>query len=68
MFIVCVLKKNNHSIGMNGPDIFMHSEVDGAKGMALRFPVDDDDYLMPSPGPLGQTQYMDLVGNTSMSG
>ena len=48
----------------------MHSEVDGAKAMPLRLPVDEDDYLMPSPGPLGQATgpYMDLIGNTSMAG
>lgn len=36
----------------------MHS-----KSMDFKFnlPVDEDDYLMPSPGPVGQVAYMGIV-------
>lgn len=34
--------------------------------MTCSLPVDEDDYLMPSPGPRGQPQnYIDVVGDAS---
>lgn len=67
-FLLPHLTKFNTAI--DGSDLFMHSEVDGAKAMPIRLPVDEDDYLMPSPGPHAPATgtYMDLIGNTSMGG
>lgn len=36
---------------------------------AFKLPVDEDDYLMPSPGPTRQnSNYMDLIGDAKRSG
>lgn len=35
----------------------------------FKLPVDEDDYLMPSPGPIGQSSgYMDLIGDAKLAG
>ncbi len=35
----------------------------------FKLPVDEDDYLMPSPGPIGQSAgYMDLIGDAKLAG
>lgn len=37
--------------------------------LKLDLPVDEDDYLMPSPQiPTNTTQYMDLIGDTKSTG
>jgi hypothetical protein len=34
----------------------------------FKLPVDEDDYLMPSPGPIGQSSgYMDLIGDAKLA-
>jgi len=52
-------------------DIFFHNGGTLPNGcdIALRLPVDEDDYLMPSPaGPLGHAAaYMDLIGDTKVA-
>lgn len=42
----------------------MMNTLNGKK-MHFKFnlPVDEDDYLMPSPGPAGQAAYMDLMNS-----
>ena len=35
---------------------------------AFKLPVDEDDYLMPSPGPVCPTGYVDLIGDTKTAG
>lgn len=38
-------------------------------GVKLDLPVDEDDYLMPSPQlPTAKTQYMDLIAETNAAG
>ncbi|XP_076337707.1 epidermal growth factor receptor-like isoform X1 [Tachypleus tridentatus] len=53
-------------------DAFIHNSATLPKGikqdLRLELPVDEDDYLMPSPRPYGLTGgYMDLIGDTKIS-
>ncbi|CAG2183187.1 unnamed protein product, partial [Oppiella nova] len=48
----CEIMRNNTNMSSKSVDF------------AFKLPVDEDDYLMPSPGPIGQpTSYMDLIGD-----
>jgi hypothetical protein len=52
-------------------DMFLSNgtQIPKACDMALRLPVDEDDYLMPSPGPHAQSQgYIDLISDTKLIG
>ena len=49
---------------MNG-----HQHVQVGKVNGLKLPIEDEDYLMPSPQfSAVKTQYMDLIGDTITSG
>ena len=40
-----------------------------SKRMAMRLPVDEDDYLLPSPAHMGSSMgYMDLISDGKASG
>lgn len=59
-------------IGKDGDvcDMMVHNPTTSSKNIEFPFklPVDEDDYLMPSPGPIGQsTGYMDLIGDTNIA-
>ncbi|KAI1292179.1 Epidermal growth factor receptor [Halotydeus destructor] len=58
-----------HSKNLEGCDFFAHNDMNFGKGreLPLRLPVDEDDYLMPSPGPLSHSGgYMDLMGDSKV--
>jgi hypothetical protein len=54
----CEIMRNNTNMSSKSVDF------------AFKLPVDEDDYLMPSPGPIGQppTSYMDLIGDAKRAG
>ncbi|RWS03434.1 epidermal growth factor receptor-like protein, partial [Dinothrombium tinctorium] len=58
-----------HSKDLESRDIFLHNgPTSTGVEIGLRLPVDEDDYLMPSPGPMGHSSgYMDLIGDTKFS-
>lgn len=65
-----LISSNSRYCTDDSKDLFMQKDVDGNQSIPLRLPVDEDDYLMPSPAPLNQSNghYMDLIGNASMQG
>jgi hypothetical protein len=49
--------------------MMMHNGMRKGMEFPFKLPVDEDDYLMPSPGPLGHNpNYMDLIGDTKVPG
>ncbi len=45
---------------LTGKKLLMGGTANGGGGSFNVLPVDEDDYLMPSPGPAGQAAYLDL--------
>jgi hypothetical protein len=54
----------------DGNEVFVQQDMSTmSKRMALRLPVDEDDYLLPSPQHMGNSvAYMDLIGDGKGSG